>query len=175
MQFNDVIGQHMVKQHLVEMMQHNRLSHALLFLGKEGSGSLPLALAFVPYISCDKVQKKGGATFSFFCFYEFPASTDEPLPSDSCGVCPSCLKAKQYAHPDIHFSYPVIPKKSGDKPISTDYAQEWREFLQVYPYGNVYDWLQSIGAENKQGNITAEECNDIIRQLNLKSFESGYK
>lgn len=43
------------------------------------------------------------------------------------------------------------------------------------PYGNVYDWLQFIGAENKQGNITAHECNDIIRKLNLKSFESGYK
>jgi DNA polymerase-3 subunit delta' len=32
-----------------------------------------------------------------------------------------------------------------------------------------------VGAENKQGNITAEECNDIIRQLSLKSFESEYK
>ena len=39
----------------------------------------------------------------------------------------------------------------------------------------MYDWLQFIGAENKQGNITAHECNDIIRKLNLKSFESEYK
>src|SRR5204863_91372 len=59
--------------------------------------------------------------------------------------------------------------------ISTDYISEWREFIHSYPYGNVYDWLQFIGAENKQGNITAQECNDIIHQLNLKSFESGYK
>jgi DNA polymerase-3 subunit delta' len=78
-------------------------------------------------------------------------------------------------HPDIHFSYPVIPKKSGDKPISTDYIEEWRDFLKQYPYGNIYDWLQFIGAENKQGNITAHECSDIIRKLNLKSFESEYK
>ena len=84
-------------------------------------------------------------------------------------------KANNYIHPDIHFSYPVIPKKSGDKPISTDYAEVWREFIQQLPYGNVYDWLQFIGAENKQGNITAEECNDIIRKLNLKSFESEHK
>src|SRR5690349_14473076 len=158
MLFSDVIGQQMVKQHLVEMLQHNRLSHALLFLGKEGSGSLPLALAFAQYITCEKVQNKGAvaATSSMFGFEEAPvsASTVQPLPMDSCGVCPSCLKAKQYAHPDIHYSYPVIPKKSGDKPVSTDYIKEWREFLQVYPYGNVYDWLQNIGAENKQGNIT---------------------
>ena len=59
--------------------------------------------------------------------------------------------------------------------MSTDYSGEWREFVLQYPYGNAYDWLQFIGAENKQGNITAHECNDIIRKLNLKSFESGYK
>ena len=51
MQFKDVIGQEEVKQHLVEMVQHNRLSHALLFLGKEGSGALPLAMAFAQYIA----------------------------------------------------------------------------------------------------------------------------
>ena len=80
MQFNDVIGQHTVKQHLVEMLQHNRLSHALLFLGKEGSGSLPLALAFAQYITCDKVQNKGVASSSLFGFDEAPASTDQPMP-----------------------------------------------------------------------------------------------
>ena len=68
-----------------------------------------------------------------------------------------------------------MPRKGGDKPVSTDYISEWREFIKIYPYGNAYDWLQFIGAENKQGNITATECNDIIRKLNLKSFESIYK
>jgi len=69
----------------------------------------------------------------------------------------------------------VVTKKPGTPPLSTDYAVEWREFIQQLPYGNIYDWLQFIGAENKQGNITAHECNDIIRRLNLKSYESGYK
>jgi len=150
--FKDVIGQAPVKQHLVELVHSNRLSHALLFLGPEGSGALPLALAFAQYVVCE--QPKG---------------------EDACGVCPPCMKAKQLVHPDIHYSYPVIPKKSGDKPVSTDYSAEWREFVAQYPYGNAYDWLQFIGAENKQGNITAQECNDIIHKLNLKSFESGYK
>jgi len=94
---------------------------------------------------------------------------------DSCGECSSCKKASQLIHPDIHFSYPVVTKKSGSPPISTDYISEWREFMKNYPYGNVYDWLQFIGAENKQGNITAQECNDIVRKLSLKSFESEYK
>ncbi|HRO71366.1 MAG TPA: hypothetical protein PK951_13345, partial [Chitinophagaceae bacterium] len=94
---------------------------------------------------------------------------------ESCGICSACTKAAQLVHPDIHFSYPVVTKKPGTPPISTDYINEWREFIKSYPYGNVYDWLQFIGAENKQGNITAHECNDIIRKLNLKSFESEYK
>ena len=78
-------------------------------------------------------------------------------------------------HPDIHFSYPVISRKSGDKPVSTDFISEWREFISQFPYGTIFDWLQFIQAENKQGNISAHECNEINRQLSLKSFESGYK
>src|SRR3984957_5513176 len=153
MPFSSVIGQTQTKQHLVEMVRGNRLSHALLLLGQEGSGALPMALAFSQYVVCEK--KNEG--------------------NDACGVCPSCLKASQLGHPDIHYSYPVIPKKAGDKPVSSDYSSEWREFIRQYPYGNAYDWLQFIGAENKQGNITAQECNDIIHKLSLKSFESGYK
>lgn len=181
MQFKDVIGQQEVKQHLAELVQHNRLSHALLFLGKEGSGALSVALSFVQYVVCEKVNRKPNASAGPSLFGEGPASPAEALakeghsPEDSCGACPSCLKAQQLIHPDIHFSYPVIPRKSGDKPVSTDYIGEWREFVKQLPYGNVYDWLQFIGAENKQGNITATECGDIIRKMNLKSFESGYK
>lgn len=174
MQFSEVIGQAAVKKQLAEMVQQNRLSHALLFLAKEGSGGLPLALAFAQYVCCEKVQSKNAsdAAPSLFGF-------DEPVESvpltDSCGECPSCLKAKKLIHPDIHFSYPVVTKKSGEKPKSLDFVNEWREFIAQYPYGNVFDWLQFIDAENKQGNISAEECNDIIRKLNLKSFESPYK
>lgn len=177
MQFDQVIGQKAVKEQLVQLVQQNRLSHALLFLGREGSGGLPLSMAFAQYIVCEKVQawlRPAAAGPSLFGDPE-PAPVPSAAPADSCGTCPACVKAQQLVHPDIHYSYPVIPQKSGDKPISTDYITEWREFIRQYPYGNVYDWLQSIKAENRQGNITAEECNDITRKISLKSFESGYK
>ena len=58
MKFSDIIGQHEVKQQLAELVQHNRLSHALLFLGKEGSGALAMALAFAQYVVCEKVNGK---------------------------------------------------------------------------------------------------------------------
>jgi len=186
MQFSNIIGQHETKERLMHMVQHNRLSHALLFLSKEGSGALLLARAMAQYIVCDKVNgKKNNAAATAI---EAPSLFGEPEPlavieheiapeslTDSCGVCPSCQKASKLIHPDIHFSYPVITRKTGEKPISTNFMTEWREFVQEQPYGNNYDWLQFIDAENKQGNITAHECNDITRKMSLKSFEAEYK
>jgi DNA polymerase-3 subunit delta' len=175
MLFKNVIGQTDVKLHLVNMVQQNRISHALLFLGKEGSGALPLAIAFAQYVVCEKVNRKQIIEQEPSLFGAPPPQEGGEGRPDSCGECPSCLKMQQLMHPDIHFSYPVVPRKAGDKPLSSDYISEWREFISKYPYGNAYDWLQFIGAENKQGNITAYECNDIIRKLSLKSFESGFK
>jgi DNA polymerase-3 subunit delta' len=152
MLFSDVIGHQATKDFLLQTVRQNRLSHALLFQSPEGAGGLAMALAFAQYIVC--TQKKG---------------------NDSCGECGACKRAAQFIHPDIHFSYPVIPRNSGDKPLSTDYIREWREFISQQPYGNSFDWLQFINAENKQGNIPASECRDILRKFNLKSYESEYK
>ena len=169
------------------MVQHNRLSHALLFLGKEGTGAMSLARAMAQYTVCEQVNGKASrnqppAIEAPSLFGETPEPEEPVTPgpkpetlADSCGTCPSCLKASKLIHPDIHFSFPVIPKKSGDKPVSTDYIAEFRQFMEKYPYGNNYDWLQFIDAENKQGNITAHECNEIIRMMSLKSFEAEYK
>ncbi len=175
MQFQSITGQKETKEQLVQMVQHNRLSHALLFLGKEGSGALQLALAFAQYIVCNPQPKEIDLFATSNSNNEKQETKQQETRNDSCGICPACKKANQLIHPDIHFSYPVITKKPGEKPISTDFIKEWREFIVTNPYGNVYDWLQFIGAENKQGNITANECTDIIRKLNLKSFESEYK
>lgn len=156
MGWDAVIGQNLLKKQLVELIAHNRLSHALLFLGREGSGSLPLAIAFAQYLVCEKTQQEA---------LEAP-----------CGECSACVKAKQLVHPDIHFSYPTVTKKAGEKPIATDFINEWREFIKLNSYGNLFDWIELIKEkENSQGKITAEECNDIIRKLSLKSFESPWK
>lgn len=152
MLFSDVIGHQSTKDFLLQMVKQNRLSHALLFQSPEGAGGLPMALAFAQYVVC--TNKKD---------------------NDSCGECGACKRAAQFIHPDIHFSYPVIPRNSGDKPLSADYIKEWREFISQQPYSNSFDWLQFINAENKQGNIPASECRDILRNFNLKSYESEYK
>lgn len=174
MQFQQVIGQQAVKKQLVEMVEGNRLSHALLFLAREGSGGLPLAMAFSQYLVCEKVQKamKAESEDSLFGAAAGPIV----FPQDACGACSACQKASQMVHPDVHYSFPTIGKKEGAaKTVSNDWITEFREFVKNMPYGNSFDWLQFINAENKQGNITAEECNDIIRKLSVKSFESDYK
>ena len=178
MQFRNIIGQAAVKQQLIDMVGQNRLSHALLFLGREGSGALPLAIAFGSYITLLPTAK---AATEESLFGEATEAPELKLPGTAEAADAwmekqaSFSKVSGLVHPDLHFSFPVVTKKSGSPPVSNDYIAEWRDFIKSYPYGNVYDWLQAIGAENKQGNITAQECNDIMRKLSLKSFESGYK
>lgn len=151
MLFNNVIGLQDTKDHLSGMLRHNRLSHAILFTGKEGAGTLPLAIAFASHIV---MQSEG-----------------EQTGSDAVAA-----KVKGLIHPDIHFCFPSInDDKRKKESISNDWIGEFREFIKLMPYGNVYDWLQFIGAENKQGNISAKECNEIIRKLSLKTFESPWK
>jgi DNA polymerase III subunit delta' len=160
MLFSQVIGQLEIKEKLRNLVEHNRLSHALLLNAPEGAGGLPLALAFSQFLVCDRMSGEG---------------SENNFPVESCNVCPACVKASKLIHPDIHYVYPVVSQKPGDKPVSADFITEWREFISQFPYGTIFDWLQFIQAENKQGNISAHECNEINRKLSLKSFENGYK
>jgi DNA polymerase-3 subunit delta' len=184
MQFDQIIAHEEVKHHLIELVQKNRLSHALLFLGREGSGALPLALAFAQYILCEKVNP-GSKNKEISLFGDEKTEYGQISLEDSCGKCSSCIKANQLLHPDLHFSYPALKKDSNHKQVlSTDYISEWREFILQFPYNNVADWLNFLkqnskskieNPANKQGNITVFECDDISHKLSLKSFESDYK
>jgi len=152
MQFANVVGQQTAKKGLLGMWQQGHMPHALMLVGAEGTGGLPMALALAQYIFCENKQA-----------------------ADACGVCPSCNRVARLEHADLHLSFPSVPPKPGVKAMSQHYMEEFREFVRQTPYGTTYDWLQAINAENKQGNITAEECRDIIEKLNLKSYEGGRK
>ncbi len=185
MEFDKIIAQRQVKEKLKDLVQKNRLSHALLFLGKEGSGALPLAIAFAQYILCDKLNANPGDKNETSLFGQEQVPDERITPGDSCGACASCLKVSQLVHADLHFSYPALKRDSRhDRVLSTDYLVEWREFIQQFPYSNVTDWINFLKENarskidspvNKQGNISAFECDDIIHKLSLKSFESNYK
>jgi DNA polymerase-3 subunit delta' len=171
--FDNVIGQEEIKQQLLGLEANNRLSHAILFIGKDGSGALPLAMGFAQHLV--SIARAKPAPKPVEVVDLFGGLSALPVEESEQAFSPDAGPALNLVHPDLHFSYPVIPKKSDQKPIATDYISQWREFYKLMPYGNVFDWLQFINAENKQGNITAEECNDIIRKLSLKPFQAACK
>lgn len=152
MRFADIIGQDDVKRHLIGTVKENRISHAQMFLGREGFGSLPLAIAYAQYINCQH-------------------RTD----SDSCGECPSCRQISQLAFPDLHFVFPVPTAGSEDKSVSDNFFEKWSEFIMQNPYGNYQQWLDFVGAGNSQGLIRVKESNEIIRKLSMKTFNAEYK
>ncbi len=151
MLFKDIIGQEEAKQQLIREVQDGKIPHARLFCGNEGVGKLPLAIAYAQYLSCEN-----------------------PKDDDSCGVCPSCIKYNKLVHPDLHFAFPVIKRKNKDT-VSDDYLQEWRSILSSSPYFNLNMWLKEMEAENQQAHIFVKESDEIIRKLNLKSSQGGYK
>ena len=154
MQFAQIVGQELLKQKLIQNVNENRLAHATMILGAEGTGTLALALALSQYLMCEDRQEK-----------------------DSCGTCSQCVKNAKMIHPDLHFMYPNIKKDSSDKiQASTTWIKEWRETILHNPYVNVTDWINILGkGDNKQGNITKGDCHETIKKLSLKTYESKYK
>ncbi|MFZ1750673.1 MAG: hypothetical protein WAU01_10790 [Saprospiraceae bacterium] len=152
--FRDIIGKEDIKHHLINTVTKGRIPHAQIFLGREGFGGLPLALAYASYIMCTNRGE-----------------------NDSCGNCPQCNKTHKYIHPDIHFAYPVVkhPSKNRAETTSVDFISKWREIITIHPFLNTGEWLQHIGAENTAPNINVKECNDILVKLNLTTYESDYK
>ena len=150
--FKEVIGQSATKQRLIQSVKEERVSHAQLFAGPEGTGKLALSIAYAQYVACTNRQE-----------------------NDSCGECPSCKKYRKLIHPDLHFVFPVIKTKKFDKPVSDNFLDEWRVMIDRNPYFNIDQWFDQIGVENAQGLIYAHQSEEIIRKLNLKSYESEYK
>jgi DNA polymerase-3 subunit delta' len=99
MQFKDVIGQQQVKQHLAEMVEQNRLSHALLFLGKEGSGALPLALAFAEYVV--SLPQPAPVVEDLFGGMTALEPTPVFIHPDDISSQPAFQRAQQLIHPDL--------------------------------------------------------------------------
>ena len=154
--FKDVIGQDSLKKHLTGTARKGVVPHAQLFCGEEGTGSFQLALAYARYLNC----------------------TDRSE-TDSCGMCPSCLKYNEFAHPDLHFVFPMVQNKSAKKEVCDDYLPEWREFLKnkitQHMYFNLDTWITFMGAEGKQAIIYSAESEKIIRKMNLRIYEADYR
>ena len=154
MKFSEVIGNGKVAEALASMADSGRVAHAMLLYENEGSGALPLALAYLQYLNCENRQN-----------------------GDSCGECPSCRQMAKLIHPDVHFVFPVNkgPKSSDDKPTSESYVRYWRELALADPYFTETDLQKAIGIESKNGLIAVAEAKSIISKLSLAPVYDGYK
>jgi DNA polymerase III subunit delta' len=153
MQFSQILGQEYIKSHLIKSASTGRIPHAQLFVGSEGSGTLPMAIAYAQYILCANVavENSGG--------------------NASCN-----LKFETVSHPDLHFVYPTVTTEDvKTKPKSLDFITDWRQFLAENPYGSLFDWYKMLGVQNKQGEIRVEDAQEVLKSLSLKSYEGGYK
>lgn len=146
--FNQIIGQEHIKNHLKVSAENGRIPHAQLFIGKEGSGTLPMAIAYAQFLLCNF--------------------------SENVDICN--LKCEKLQHPDLHFAYPVTSNEKIKKhPVSSLFLEDWRNFITTQPYGSLFNWLQHIGVENKQGIIGVDEAEEVVKKLTLKSYEGGFK
>lgn len=153
MLFSEVLGQDHIKSHLTKSADAGRIPHAQLFVGPEGSGTLPMAIAYAQYILCGNKN------------------------SENSEGNPACnLKFNNLSHPDLHFAFPVTTNdKVKRHPVSSHFLEEWRQLIDQQPYGNLFDWYKMLGVDNKQGQIGVDEALDIVKSLSLKSYEGGFK
>ena len=158
----EVIGQQDIWSRLMEMVQENRVPHALMFCGPQGCGKLAMALAFACYLLGERESAPEELT-------EEQKRTQAML--------------RKWEHPDLHFTFPTIKTSDmgGDhNPVSLDFIKEWKEMLLSQgPYVLISDWMQRMGKSdadfNKQAIITVEETDNISRELSMMSSQGGYK
>lgn len=153
MLFSEILGQGHIKSHLTKSADSGRIPHAQLFIGPEGSGTLPMAIAYAQYILCANTEGEN---------------------KDGNIACNT--KFRNLSHPDLHFVFPVAANSEvKSHPVSAHFMKNWREFVDETPYGSLFDWYKKIDIQNKQGQIGVDEALDIVKSLSLKSYEGGYK
>tara|TARA_B100000900_G_C20576312_1_gene715485 strand:- start:660 stop:1811 length:1152 start_codon:yes stop_codon:yes gene_type:complete len=151
MLFRDIPSNTKAKRQLLEAIHNDRLSHAHLFLGNDGSSSLAMAWAFAQYLICA-----------------------QPTKEDSCGQCSSCLKSTKLIHPDLHWVFPVVTGRR-THPTSDMFMADWREFLEKNSFPSEEDWYSHLGTTNKQGFISVNEANELSKKTILKPYEGSYR
>lgn len=155
--FDEVIGQSDTRERLMRLCAENRLPHAMMLCGPRGCGKMAVAIAFARYLLSVN-----------------PETAAQDMANQAMIKSPSSL----FNNPDMHFSYPTIKllsMGSDHKPVSDDFAREWREMLADGPYFSMDRWMTALGAENQQAIITAGESDELTRKLSLKSSRGGYK
>lgn len=150
--FSQVVGQKDIQARLLGEVRSGHLPHALLLAGPSGCGKLALAVSLAQYLLCL-----------------------QPGEHDACGSCSSCRLSTRFAHPDLHFVFPIVRYKSAESSVCDVYMDAWRERLQKGLYFGLEDWMADMKAGNQQPLIYAAEAAQIARKLSMKPAMGGRK
>lgn len=152
MRFADIPWHEDAKNRLRQMIQTDRLPHALLISGPEGIGKMMLARAAAQFIHCENPTADG----------------------DSCGQCPACRQHATLNHIDTHYIFPLVKGKSSS-PLSDDYMAEWRKFLAENPYMDFSSWMTELDSPNSQPMIYVGESDALVHKLSFTAHKARYK
>ena len=153
MKFSDILGNEQVVQQVRQLIDADRLPHALLLHGEPGVPKLALARVMAQYLHC--TNRHDG----------------EP-----CQQCPSCRQHETFNHTDTFFSFPYWRKDKNEEANCDDFLSYWREFLTDCPVVEDYQhWLELLKNENSQPRILVRESANILRKMSMSSFTSKYK
>lgn len=152
MKFSDIPGHEEVKAHLRQLVDDDRLPHALLLEGPEGTAKFALARATAQYLHCENRHD-----------------------GDSCGMCPSCLQHQALNHIDTVLSFPVVKRGSGKVTVSNDWLAEFRSFITKSPWMDMEDWQAELGNPNTKPAIYVDEGAELVRRLSYTAHASRYK
>ncbi|MCM1033302.1 MAG: DNA polymerase III subunit delta [Odoribacter sp.] len=151
MRFADIPGHERVKDRLREMVDAERIPHAILLEGPAGAGKFAMVRALTAYIHC--TDRHDG---------------------DSCGRCEACRQHASFNHIDTLYSFPVI-KKNSKPTVSDDYATAFHEFVDEYPFMPFDKWQLELGNINSQPLIYVEEATAMLERLTLTARRSQFK
>ncbi len=137
---------------LAGALESERVSHAYLFHGPEGTGKRAMAISFAAALLC-KEREAGRA----------------------CASCNSCERVRKLVHPDVHFLFPA----PGD--TNEDVFAERLQILGANPYETT-DFerkpvLNSSGrASGKRVIYSVEHIHkNVHRALGFTAVEGGYR
>lgn len=152
MKFSDITGHAPQIERLRQMVDAERIPHALLLHGPSGVGKMAVARALVQYVNC--TARRNG---------------------DSCGECPACRQTAKLNNPDVHFIYPVLKNSAHPRGLSEEYSEEWKEFISRFPFMPPEEWLEIINAGNSRPVIYVTESEELLRVSSLSTYGDGYK
>ncbi len=136
---SDLLDQPRARAFLKGVLAQRRFVNAYLLVGPWGVGKCAAALAFARAVNC---ERQG---------------------DDACDACPSCRKAADLQHPDLHFLFPV----SGEEKELEDTVAATLQAMREDP---LY-----VHTSEKAASIRLSLTRALLREMAYQPFEAGHR